>query len=552
MNKSKQKLVFIAAFVFAALLLFFWKSTGKSSTQSVAQFYSYNWENKYGFQSKDPKGLYLFFTLMKIKHPNQKITEIKSFSKFDSVLKENKNATFVFIGDTIGLLDDDLKLLLNKFNQGSTILFSSNVLGGNIEDTLFQELERGFDYDESVNYRLEGKNLKFTSLYQTDTVASEWIGFKNFQSTMGQIDGLVKQENLTTLFRISGVKSNLFFQSNPEPFLNYQMKTTDGFNHANYVLSLIPNENPIYYISIAQIRPLMLDDDSSSSAEEDEKGLLDLILNNKTLLNAMVLVLLGAILFIVFRSKRRKSILPIIHEQQGVTLTFVQSIASIFLNKQNPIAIREIQRKNFYDTVHRYFYIDLHRKNDFSEIELLAEKTSYPLEKLQKLMKGFHSENQALGNDYILNISKLQHDFYRHCGIIGNESLNTKATFEVSRNIGVSAFLILSGLTLTFLGLYFLMISNGSGVILWILGFLLLSFGVIRMMLPHLKMKGKELIYFNTIGIKTKVGEVKVKKVEKQKIILEINDREVFIPIWDTMRSDVAQLKRVIYQNKKL
>lgn len=552
MNNSKQKLVLIAAFVFAALLLFFWKSTGISPSKSAVQTYSYNWESKYGFQSKDPKGLYLFFSLMKIKHPNQKITEINSFTKFDSVLKEDKNATYIFIGDTIGLLDSELKLLFNKFQKGSTIFFSSNILGGNIEDTLFDKVERSFDYNETVHYRFDGKKSLLRSLYQTDTVASEWNGFLKCSSSIGQVDALVKQENLTTLFRIQGKKSNLLLQSNPEPFLNYQLKSKDAFYHADYVLDFIPAKNPIYFVSIAQVKPLMMDDESSFDSEEDENSTLDLILGNRTLMNAMILVFLGAILFIVFRSKRRKSTLPILQKQQGVTLTFVQSVASIFLNKQNPTSIREIQRKNFFDTVLRYFYVDLHRKNDSRDIELLAEKTGYPIEKLQKLITELRSDNQAIGNDHVLNISKLQHDFYRHCGIIANEELKANSHFEVSRNILVSAGLIISGLTITFLGLSLLVHSNGSGVILWILGVLLISFGIVRMLLPHLKIKGEKLIYFNAFGIKSSAEEVKLKKVEDSRIILEINGKEILIPVWDTMRSDVAQLKRFIYQNKKL
>lgn len=563
MKNRAQIIVLAAAFVFAALLLFLWKSTGGSSDGSNANYHSFNWDKKFGFQSKDPKGFYLFFSLLKFKHPKQKIIEINSPNKFDSVLREKKKATFLFIGDTIGLLNSELELLLAKHNQGSTIFFSSNMLGSNIEDTLLPfKIEgidfKGFDFSESISYQYNGQKSVFWSQYQTDTLAIEWKGFKDLYSPYSisgnTVYGLVKQNNLTTFLKVNNKEggSNLFFQTNPEPFFNYQMKSKDGFKHADFVLNFIPEKEPVYYISVAQVKPLNLDEENYFDEGEVEQSLLELILNNRTLMNSMLLIFLGATLFIIFRSKRRKVVIPIIQKQEEITQTFVQTVASIFLTKQNPYIVQQIQKKNFFDTILRYYYIDLHRKNDLRDVELLAEKTAYPIEKLQKLIQELRYENKAIGNDYVQSISKLQHDFYKHCGIIGKEELKASLDFEVSRNIWITSFVLISGLTTTILGLYLLAKSNGSGVILWVIGFLLISFGIIRIILPHLKINGEKVTYFNVLGLKSKQEEINLKKVEDSKIELTINGKVVFIPMWDTMRSDVAQLKRFIHQNKNV
>ena len=560
MKNKVQLIVLAAAFLFAALLLFLWKSTGVDSNGSNTNFHSFNWDKKYGFQSKDPKGLYLFFSLLKFKHPKQKILEINSPNKFDSVLHEKKNATFLFIGDTVGLLNSELKQLLAKYNQGSTLFFSSNVLGANIEDTLLpfarEDIEfKGFAFSESTSYRFDGQESKFWSQYQTDTLAMEWNGY-NLQNLpfglTGNIDGLVKQNSLITFLRIKGSKSNVYFQTNPEPFMNYQMKTKDGFRHADFVLNSIPEENPVYYISTAQVKPLNLDEENNYDGEEEEQSLMELILNNRTLMNSMILVFLGATLFIIFRSKRRKVVIPIIQKQEGITQTFVQTVASIFLTKQNPYIVQQIQKKNFFDTVLRHYYVDLHRKNDPRDVEVLAEKTGYPLDKMQKLIKELRYENQAISNEYVRSISKLQHDFYRHCGIIGKEEIRASHIFEVNRNIWITSLILISGLTTTSLGLYLLINSKGSGVILWVIGFLLIAYGLLRIIFPHLKVEGEKVTYFNVLGIKNKDENTILKKVENTKIELEINGKEVFIPTWDTLNSDIAQLKRFIHQNKNL
>ncbi|MFY7944375.1 MAG: hypothetical protein ACOVNZ_07315, partial [Crocinitomicaceae bacterium] len=96
MRNKSQIVVLAATLILAAILLLIWRLGGNNAVDG-ARNYSYNWEKKFDFQSKDPKGLYLFFSLVKFKNPQRPIYEINSPYKFDSVLRQDKNATFVFI-----------------------------------------------------------------------------------------------------------------------------------------------------------------------------------------------------------------------------------------------------------------------------------------------------------------------------------------------------------------------------------------------------------------------------------------------------------------------
>jgi hypothetical protein len=347
-------------------------------------------------------------------------------------------------------------------------------------------------------------------------------------------------------------ENDIFLQSNPEPFTNYQLKHKDGFEHANYVIDQLPKDDPIYYVSIAQVHFKSDDEVEDFDGMESKQNLLDLILSNRILLNTMVLVLFGAILFVIFRSKRRRAIIPIIQKQQGITKTFVETIASIFLNKQYPYSVLQIQRKNFYDTVLRYYYVDLQRNIEGDTLNLLAEKTGYPLEKIQKLLKELRYENQAIGNDYVQQISKMQHDFYRHCGIIGREESIVRQEFEVNRNIWISTLIMMSGLTLTFFGLSLLVNSNGVGVVFWMVGFLTLALGIVRTLAPHFKINQTEILYFNQFGRRVKTSDTIKINFEKNFIGLKINQKEIKIANWDVMKNDLTVLKRFIQQTKNL
>ncbi len=549
--KNRIPIIVIGSTLLIAALLFLVWNYGSNSATNQHKYYSYNWDKKFGFQSKDPKGLYLFFSLLKFKNPNQKIYDINSSYKFDSILRNDDSVSFIFIGDTIGLLDSELELLLKKYRNGSSIFISANQFGQNIKDSLFSSIESAFDYNTNVDYRFNGMTSKFYGRLQNDTIAQVWNGFKNFVPRIGQADGLVRQKNLTTLIRIKENQNTILVQSNPEPLLNYQLKHQAGFKHIDFVTNQIPLTGAICFVSTAQIRPFIEDEGTEDYPEEKKQNLLELIVNNKILLNTMVLILLGAILFVVFRTKRRRAIIPIETKQLSVTKTFVETIASIFLNKQNPYSILQIQRKNFFDTILRYYYVDLLRNRDDTSLELLAEKTSYPLMDIRKLIKELTYENRAIGNEYLHNVTKLLHQFYRHCGIITETDIRQESDFEVSRNIWLSTLIMIAGSTISFVGLYMLVNSNGTGVILWILGFLILSFGIVRIVIPHIRVKQHIITYYSNFCLKIHSDNLQIKEVSNSAIDLKINQKEFSIPTWDTMQNDLVALKRYIHQNKK-
>ncbi|MBM3184747.1 MAG: hypothetical protein FJZ67_00465, partial [Bacteroidetes bacterium] len=65
----------MATLLLAAALVFIWRWGGENGGNGVKN-YSYNWDKKFDFQSKDPKGLYLFFYLVKFKNPKRPIFDI--------------------------------------------------------------------------------------------------------------------------------------------------------------------------------------------------------------------------------------------------------------------------------------------------------------------------------------------------------------------------------------------------------------------------------------------------------------------------------------------
>ena len=66
-----------------------------------------------------------------------------------------------------------------------------------------------------------------------------------------------------------------------------------------------------------------------------------------------------------------------------MTLAFAETITSIYFSKRNPYGLLQVQRKNFYTTILRHFFVDLQRRESDKALIILAEKSNKPLEEIK-------------------------------------------------------------------------------------------------------------------------------------------------------------------------
>lgn len=548
MTKRTQILLISISIVIALVLLSIWRWNSNSVNESGA-FNSTNWNESYALESKNPNGLYLFFQLIKLKNPNQKIVVINNEYQYDSIIKRKENATFLMIADTIGLTDDESDLLHKRLLSGSSLFLSASNFSTNLLDTFNFNGTVKYAFEKRIKQRVAGKSVTFYSIFQQDTIYDEWTGIsKPTTNPTYPCDPLIRFQSLTSLLRIQLPKSVVIFHTLPRTLVNYQSKNRNSFEYYNFILEQLPKKQTIYFVEFARV---VNEGESYDDAPDPENSLLTLILENRVLLNTMMMVFFAAILFIIFRTRRRKTIVPIIPPQPNTTKAFAETVASIYLNKQHPLSILGIQKRNFFDTILRYYYIDLYRSQDEVALQMLSEKTNYNITELKQLVERLKLEKEV-SNDYVSKTAKLQHKFYKHCGIIVPEEEKWKLQFEVSRNIWITFFVFIFGFILFSAGLNLLAKSNGAGVILWILGSFILIFGTIRLIRPHFAMHPSEMKYYSIFGVSSSILKSDIQKIEINGNSIEIytTTKRYHISKIDTMPMDIAQLKGFIHINK--
>jgi hypothetical protein len=164
----------------------------------------------------------------------------------------------------------------------------------------------------------------------------------------------------------------------------------DGALHAKFILQAFPKDQNAYWLDFAQLTRSKEEpnyDDFSDDKKDRDESYLQFLFSNANLRIGMLLAFLGCILFLIFRSKRQRPVIPLKQKARNTSVEFSRTVASIFLSRQNPHGLLQLQKKNFYDLIVRYFFIDLNDTNSVRAIESLSQKANVPVDEIQKLLQ---------------------------------------------------------------------------------------------------------------------------------------------------------------------
>ena len=519
-------------------------------------FVSSNWNKRFQTFGKKPMGLYLFSTLAKAHiDTNRNIHVANKWSDLDSlVTMNNANKTFVFVGSKFGLYSDEFNAILNEVNKGSDLFLAYHELTTNITDELFNKYRTKFDYGPSINIKASNKSHYKINLFQTDTIAKSWVSFGNIE-TKNAHSSLSSFRTLPNFIRMNDGEGKVLLMTTPGVFYNYQLKRKAGFEYAEFVLNKLPKNQDIILLEFGR-----LTDDYGSEEEEVEEedgakeddSYLVLIFSNPTLLKAMLLAIFGVVLFILFRSKRIRPVVPYINKKKDMTLAFADTITSIYFAKRQPYGLLQVQKKNFYAMVQKHFYIDLNRGDVENAKNSLAEKSNYSRKKIDDLLDAFNTTNVSNVNDqYVSKTLKNQQAFYKEVGIISDKTIDrtNKRESKYKRSMLLPALFILVGLFLFFFGLYYLVSSIGIGIVFWPVGIILITLGILRMVNPYLEVKESAWTYYSPLGRKKIYNQDEIRHIEilTTGVIANFeNGEKLVINYWDLSRFDHQQFKGFI------
>lgn len=556
MNKQTKIGVVVGIIVAMFLIVWLFSSGENQSQKKRAKFVSSNWNSRFQVDDKKPMGLYLLTALTQAHlDTNHQVSVVTDWMDMDSIFEKDKSKkTFFFVGNNFGLQSSEMDTILSEVEKGSSLFLSFNDLTENLFSKLFYEYKTKHEYDDHVNVFSDKHKFKMINLFQNDTIATDWKAFGKVQS-LGPHTTLSSFMEISNFIKVKHGDGFLFFHSNPEMFYNYQLKRLPGFKYAEFTLNQLSSKQDVYLLELGRLTDNYgnqdVDDDSGADGKVDD-SYFKLIFQNPTLLTALLLSILGILLFIIFRSKRTEPVVPYIAKKKDMTLAFTETITSIYFAKRHPYGLLQVQRKNFYATIQKHFFIDLNRGSDHKILDVLAEKCNMERSEIDEMVNLLETkEASQISDQYITNVNKKMHSFYRKIGVI-SDKLNEKIQSRemvFRRAMLLPALFVFSGISLFVFGVYYLMSSIGVGIVFWPLGILLVILGILRMSNPYMKVNVKTIEYFSAYGKKYSFDKddlISSELTTKGAVLNFKENKQLIINYWDLSRFDQKQFKRFV------
>ena len=555
MISSKNKIALILGFSLLIVLLL-WAVDGISKPKKIQIFRSNNWQRKYQLKDKDPYGLFLFNEILTAHlDSNHSVKKINKWSDYDSLINKKEKSTYIFIGQDFQLLNKEIDTILKDVENGSDLMISFYDLTSNLYDRFFNYVDFDYDYSDSIVVFANNRKHTMYNIHQTDTLATKWEAFVNEALVDSSFESLSSFMEMSNFIKIKRGKGHIFLHANPQLYFNYQVLSKDGFYYSNFTINQFSKQRNVYWLELGRKMDNEGKENTSVNEGKDSKkddSLLQLFFKNPSLLWAMLTVILGFILFIIFRAKRMRPVVPMIPPKRNMTTAFADTIASIYYQNHSPYGILKVQRKNFYHAIHKHFYIDLTRRNEDREIRLLAEKSNVSIESLKELLALIETkESFNVDERYIANVATQQREFYLKTGIISNFILNRieKKDRVFNRIIWLPMLLILFGIMMILVGFYYLTQSIGMGILLWPIGISWITIAVLQLKKPLVEIKSDQLILYPIFGKKKMYNwEDLVDAVNGNSatLITFSGNRIIKINYWEMSRFDKSSFQNYI------
>lgn len=384
----------------------------------------YQWTESYSVTSDQPYGTLFIQKLLANYKPGQKfkVNDKEPLHKILDTTQIKTKTDYVFIGQALYFNEGDQKALLNFIAAGNDAFIGVNVMPFDVVDSMFiadcekntflmthealsvnlnfyndvLKSKKGYTYD----YHFGKKDLPY---YWQILNPEMFCEFTKSVVPLGYID-----PDKVNFFRFSYGKGHLYVHSNPLVFTNYFMTQRDKVEYASSVFSHLKSESIIW-------------DEFSKSENLQGNNAPDVnplayILQHDSLRYAWWLMLFAAILYTLFRAKRKQRVIPVLEEKKNTSLEFVNLLSGLHFQNGKHHDIARKRMKYFFYFIRTKYNMHIQQLTEVN-LKRLTEKSKVALEDLMLIAREFeHIERQHYYHELkLIDLQRALEKFYKHC-----------------------------------------------------------------------------------------------------------------------------------------
>lgn len=309
---------------------------------------------------------------------------------------------YISISENYTIDPSSFNTLLTYVGKGNAAFISAKYFPGFIKDTLNfiikNKAKKIGIKTHTLHLTYTNDTLSYTSKLESDEVfIKDTLIYKELGYTLNKNDK--KQLNFIGIPFQKGV---FYIHTEPEIFTNYQLLESGATSYMNTLISYLPETGVLYN------RTLKQDPNLSNNP-------LRYILSQTALSWAWYIGLIGIGMFIIFNSKRRQRIIPLIPPVTNTTTEFVKTVSNLFYETEEYNNI--IQKKIIYFLEHiRNDYHLSTDKLDSDFVYKLAHKSNNSIEEVQILITMISKmrKNKFTTKTPLDNLNKKIEAFYKN------------------------------------------------------------------------------------------------------------------------------------------
>ncbi len=310
-----------------------------------------DWTESFSSEDKIPYGGYLLHELLPKAFPEEALF-VNSAPLFEYADTANAQKNWIFINTSFGLDKWEAKRLLSQVEKGTHVFIAARNFQQAFQDTLKIStamnnplLHGGSILDDDtvfVNFSNPALKTEQGFAYRRSTTETYFSGI---DSTLQTRRLGINNEGKPNFLSVRFGEGYLYLHSNPTLFTNYFVRDKKGADYALKALSYLPNRETIW-------------DEYYKSARAGSGSAVRYIVSEKYLSRAWFLSLIGVILFMIFRAKRKQRIIPIIQPPTNSSIDFAKTIGNLYLEKGSHKLIADKKISFFFDYIRTNLNLD--------------------------------------------------------------------------------------------------------------------------------------------------------------------------------------------------
>ena len=425
MNKTSKILIIAGVVLVFVLLLYYFGGSEPEDT-----YITDDWTETYDPADKGPYGTYMLKELLDTAGLFGNFLELDK--DLPEVLEDDPdvNDIYFFVG-AINYLDYNSSEFLHSFlEKGNTAFISCEAFPANFlsrfayADSLVNETGV-FDTTQHfkfTNADLVSKRYSSTYIYNNKTEYRNWYYMDTSAHYIYSPDTMyilgANTKNQPNFIKIKYGEGLIYLHSTPYLFTNISLMKRDGFEYAEKILRHIPPGRIQWDRYNLSYRYENFDGEGGdgTGGNEPRQSILQFILKHPPLFWSLIILILGAILYAIFKGKRMQKIIPAAELKENTSLGYITTLSSLYMQENKHHKLIKLKEKTFLNFIAEHYYISCKTPDD-KFFEKVAVKSQIEKEKIAQIFKAFHtleSVENVTDEELILLHQKIEY-FYKKC-----------------------------------------------------------------------------------------------------------------------------------------